>query len=201
MLLTRCTSVGKRSVACFAAAIALLTVSLPAAAAQVFHSPADDGTPGSHIPEGGSQSVYLWIDGGAGATQSGTPCHTGDGDELCGFEFVLDGLGGLTFASFTPDAGADVMVNLSTGQVALNGLDTTSPAPGPKRLGELVVTSVAGGEIELSTGAVVHADLSLESLPTATVVSVPEPAAWLAIASGVGLLRMLGRRRMAREVA
>jgi len=171
---------------------------LPAMGTDVFHSPADDGQPAAGaptIPEGGTQSVHLYVDGGATASAPGSACDTGVGDEVCGFTVTLTGLSGLTISSFTPDGGADLVVNQSAGQIVINGLDPVSPTPGPQRIGELSVNAVTSGAVELTSGEVIRADLGLEVLPTQTLVSVPEPtemALWIA---GASLLAAMGRGR------
>lgn len=147
------------------------------------------------IPSGGVQSVYLWVDGGAVASSGGTVCNVGTGDEVCGYTIELTGLNGLTLSSFAGDAGANLLVNFSAGSMKVNGLDTQSPTAGPHRIGELFVNAVGGGEVELSSGEVIGADLSSEALASATVVTVPEPSQLALLASGIGLLLTLARRR------
>ena len=169
------------------------------AATSVYHSPNDDGVSGSTvIPSGGTQSVYLYIDGGAAASAGGTACNDGVGDEVCGYDLELTGLTGLTLSSFTPDVGAHLLVNFSAAAMKLNGLDTQSPVPGPHRIGELVVNAAVGGALELTSGEVIGAALASEVVAPGTLVTVPEPGHLLLLASGVGLLLALGRRRASR---
>jgi len=175
-----------------------LFAGLAVAAPQVYHSPGDDGAPAAgapSIPEGGVQSVYLYIDGGSSASQPGTACDVGQGEEVCGYELVLTGLTGLTLSSFTPDTGANLVVNLAAGGMTINGLDTVSPSPGPQRIGELQVDAAIGGALELTSGETVGADLQTDPLATKTVVTVPEPGWATALGSGLALLAALGRRR------
>lgn len=169
------------------------------AATSVYHSPNDDGLPGStQIPSGGTQSVYLYIDGGPAASAGASACNDGAGDEVCGFDVELTGAGGLTLSSFTPDGGANLLVNFGAGSMKVNGLDTQLPTPGPHRIGELMVNAVVGGELELTSGEVVGADLGGETLATSTLVTVPEPGQLLLLGSGIGLLAVLPRRRGSR---
>jgi hypothetical protein len=168
------------------------------AAVQIFHSPGDDGVPATGpatIAEGGVQTVFLYIDGGPTASAVDAACDVGVGDEVCGYELALSGIGGLTLASFNADPGADVMVALSAGSIAIGGLDTVAPAAGPKRIGELNVNSVAGGELALTGGEAVGADLTSETILPGTVVTVPEPMQVLLLGSGLILLASLHARR------
>jgi hypothetical protein len=77
----------------------------------------------------------------------------------------------------------------------INGLDTAAPTPGPKRIGELSLNAVSGGSLELTSGEVIGADLSSETLASAEVVAVPEPGALLQLVCGAALLGCLGQRR------
>jgi hypothetical protein len=169
------------------------------AATQVYHSPADDGVPAVGPPvvsEGGVRSVFLYIDGGSVPSQTGEACVEGAGDEICGYELHLTGLDGLTFADFTSDPAADLIENLSAGELKLNGLDGVSPSPGPKRIGELLVNATTGGAVELTSGEAVGADLESEQLSATTIVSVPEPGRLMLLGSGLLFLVCVGRKRM-----
>ena len=168
------------------------------AVTSVYHSPNDDGLPGStQIPSGGVQSVYLYIDGGPSAS-AGNACDEGQGDEVCGYDFEVTGLNGLTLSAFNADVGANLLVNFSVASMKVNGLDSQSPMPGPHRIGELLVNAAVGGEVELTSGEVIGADLGSEILSTTTLVTVPEPGPLLLLGSGIGLLAVLARRRRGR---
>lgn len=180
------------------AALALLLVGSDALATQVYHSPNDDGVPAGGSPtvgEGGVQSVFLYIDGGAAPSLPDTACDQGLGDEVCGYTVTLTGLAGLTLASFNPDPGADVLYDSTALELRLNGLDTASPGVGPQRIGELLVNAVPGGLLKLTTGEVVGADLASEILAESTVVTVPEPTGALQLLGGIALLLGIGGRR------
>jgi hypothetical protein len=194
-----------RRLRCWRGALRLLGAAMllapSALASQVFHSPGDDGVPAIGEPivaEGGVQSVFLYVDGGALASLAGSACNDGAGDEVCGFSVTLTGLGGLTLSAFNADPGADLLVNLGAGSIVINGLDPVSPTPGPKRIGELLVNAAVGGSVELSGGEVVGADLSTETLLVGTLVVVPEPSKLALLASGLLLLRTLAERRQRR---
>jgi hypothetical protein len=203
--LGHCRDVVHRRVLLAARSLPLLPLLMMVAAAPslaatvVYHSPNDDGLSGPmQIPEGGVQSVYLYIDGGAAASSGGSACNDGTGDEVCGFDLEVTGAAGLTLSSFTPDGGANLLVNFSGASMRVNGLDTQSPTPGPHRLGELQVNAVSGGAVDLLTGEVVGADLGSEVLSPTTLVTVPEPGQLLLLVSGGLLLGGLARRRAVR---
>jgi hypothetical protein len=139
--------------------------------------------------------VYLYIDGGASASQGGSACDTGSGNEVCGYTLTLTGLAGLTLAGFTPDGSANLLHDIIGLEFHVNGLDTEAPTPGPKRIGELQVNAVEGGSLELTSGEVIGADLASEILASDEVVAVPEPGVLLQLASGAALLGCLGCRR------
>jgi hypothetical protein len=181
---------------CLLFALAFFDIAKASAVTLVYHSLNDDGVVGfGLVPVGGVQSVYLYIDGGALASGAGTACNDGTGDEVCGFTFEINAITGLTLSSFTPDAGANLLVNLSPTSIRINGLDTQAPTPGPHRLGELLVNSVAGGRADLVSGEVIGASLASETLATTTVIIVPEPGFVPLLASGTLMLVGMQRRR------
>jgi hypothetical protein len=178
----------------------VLLAGVSAAETLIFHSPGDNGLPAGGSPTvaaGAAQSVFLYINGGAVSSAPGTPCDTGSGSEVCGFDLQLTGLSGLTLTGFTADPGANLVSNLSAGEIRLNGLDSLAPTPGAKRIGELVVDAPIGGSLDLASGEVVGADLGIEVLSAQTVVtvSVPEPGMAGLLLSGAALLVLLERRR------
>ncbi len=198
MMLSEQVGRGGRMGALCALFVASALWSLPALGTDVFHSPNDNGQPAGGvptIPEGGTRSVYLYVDGGVTASAPGSACHEGAGDEVCGFTVTLTGLNGLTISSFTPDGGADLVVNQSSGSIVINGLDPVSPTPGPQRIGVLDVNAATNGQVELTSGEVIGADLDSETLPSQTVVSVPEPAALAMWLAGASLLSAMARGR------
>lgn len=165
--------------------------SLPAQGTEFFHSPSDDGQPASGaatIPDAGTQSVFLWVDGGASASAPGAACHDGAGDEVCGYSITLTGIGGLSFVSFSADGSADVAINQSPGTLILNGLDPVAPGAGPQRIGVVSVASATGGSVELTAGEVIGADLGSESIATHTLVEAPEPTMSALFMAGLATL-------------
>ena len=198
--LSCCFRVGSRSLVTGWLMAALCGVTV-ATATDVFHSPSDDGLPAAGaavIAEGGVRSVYLYIDGGPTASSANTACDSGTGNEVCGYTLTLTGLSGLTLVGFTPDPGANLLSDTTALAFRVNGLDTASPTPGPKRIGELQVNAVAGGTLELTSGEVVGADLSSETLASGEIVAVPEPGVVLQLMTSAALLGILNRRRARR---
>jgi hypothetical protein len=169
----------------------------------VFYSPNDNGIPSGGsptVPEGGIQSVFLYIDGGAVTSAPGSACDTGSGNEVCGFDLQLSALTGLALSGFNADPGANLVTNLSAGEIRINGLDTIAPTSGAKRIGELLVDAVLGGTLELTSGEAIGADLGSETLTAQTLVtvSVPEPTVTGLLLSGAAMLALLERRRVAK---
>jgi len=180
-------------------ALVLALLASPVLGDQVFHSPGDDGVPGAGaIPEGGVQPVHLYVDGGSSPSAPGRACNDGTGDEVCGFDLELSGQSGLTFSSFAADPGADLLVNFSSGSLRINGIDAVAPSTGPQRIGTLHVNAVSGGEVALSSGETIGADLSSEVLVAQTLVAVPEPGQLAMLVCGGALLAGLARRGRAR---
>ena len=162
-----------------------ITFALPITvhAAQIFHSDADDGIATPLVTGGPGQLVFLYIQQGAIASAPTTACATGLGDEICGYDLDLRGIGELTITAFTPDPASDLVSNLSGGVLQINGLDTVSPVPGPQRIGTLTIDGTVGALIKVDA-EVVRADLSTETLVASTVVTVPEPSFLVALAFG-----------------
>lgn len=185
----------------FALTLAFALWAFPALGTEVFHSPNDDGMQAGGSPTiaaGGTQPVYLYVDGGSTASTPGSPCHDGSGDEVCGFRVTLSGAGGLTIASFTPDGSADVVANESPASIVINGLDPVAPGTGPQRIGVLNVNAATGGSVQLDSGEVIGASLASESLVGGTIVTVPEPTALAMWAAGASMLVLISKGRARR---
>lgn len=163
-------------------------------ATDLFHSAADNGIATSLVSDGLAQTVFLYIETGQGASAAGTACDSGAGDEICGYDLDLTGIGGLTILSFTPEPSADLVANLDSGVLEINGLDSVTPGPGAQRIGELTIDGVIGATLQVDA-ELVGADLSTETLTATTVVTVPEPRLAIVLWAGVlALIALQGRR-------
>lgn len=168
----------------FAKTIALLVLSalIPLGAAiaappVVYHSPADDGLPPGapvDVPSNVAFTVHLYIDSGS-AKSTGTEfrCANGSGDDLCAFDLRLESSNGLTFISFTPEG--DVVSNFTGNLLELNGGDPWGGTLGAQKIGDLLVQGPVGGELILLASQSVNSSLGLDSIPQATLATVPEP--------------------------
>lgn len=169
----------------------------------VYHSPNDDGeNPGValNLPVGPWESLFLYLDTGAIASANGVPCSDGNGRELCGYEVIVDALGGAFFVDFIPSNG--VVHRLTPTQLETNGIFGTNPQLGPVRIGELkVASSQPGGEVMVMFGQAILAGLQTETIPQAivAVTPVPEPAVALQLVPGALLLAGLARARRNRR--
>ncbi len=181
----------------------LVSVALSAESAVpvLYHSPADDGAlAASAIPvetAAPGVTLFLYLDGGALPTSTGTICQDGDGDELCGWEWMLYANGAATIDAFTPDPAQDLVFRATSGQVAAIGGDAVSGQSGPVRLGtlDLSVTS-EGWSVTIGRGSVVDAAFSLVAITPGQIVATPEPTGGLWL--GAGLMTALARRRRRR---
>lgn len=184
-----------------------------AQAAQVYltYSPKDTGPPsGGAIalaPGPSTVPLHLWIAGGGPVSTTG-PCQlTATGQEICGFDLVLDANGHFTFVDYSPDPGFDsgagavpILANRTPNRLALNGFDFGTPGTGNRYLGMVAVSVVGepGQEDAMTvTGSVIGADLSIRDVPMRDVL-LPEPGFVPLIAlGGLGLAALPRRRRRA----
>lgn len=193
----------RRLLALVLAGIGLATLlDARAAVAQVlvYHSPADDGVAAPAPPvldAGVPQDLFLYVDlPGTAATQNGVACESGDGTELCGWDFTLRASPGVGLLDFEPQPG--IVALLAGKQLRVNGLHATGSSTAPVRIGRLrIVRETPSGGTVAVRGVAVKADLSLVELASTTVaeISVPEPAAGLVLVVGGGLLVAAARRR------
>ena len=169
-----------------------------AAVPVLYHSPGDDGlAPGGvpSLPGAPTEALYLYLDAGAVASATGTPCEDGEGDEVCAWEFQLLTSGAAAIQTFTPDAQQEVVWKAGTAEFSATGGDATLGELGPIRLGELLVdVSGSGWTLELAVGSAVDAGFALVALPPA-VLAVPEPAPGLQRLAALALLGVLVRLR------
>ena len=148
--------------------LALLALSLPTGAADVYNSPGDDGAPAgvTQVPtDGNAVALNLYIDGGPVDSPAGDKC-TGDGtgDELCAWDIAIGVSDGMAIDDFLPEAG--VVASFDATALRANGLDAFSPTAGPQRIGTLTVSSLGDGELTLVSGIAVTSALAAEPLST-----------------------------------
>jgi len=165
------------------------------AAPVVYHSPADDGAPGTgSIPAGAPATLHLYVDPGSVASTS-FPCERGDGDELCGYVLTLRAEGGLALGGVAvPGDGA---AHVAGDELRIVGGDPVG-ALGPIELGDVEVSGPDGARLVVAAGDFVDSALERRAFAPANVVHVPEPVGALTLLAGSGLLALLRRRRLAR---
>ncbi len=154
-----------------------LAVALPVSSrAQLYVSPNDDGVPGSDcIGIGaGDQSLYLWVDDGSTPTDPASAACDGTGgttpgDEICLFDFNVGAGAGLTIVSFAAEPEADIVDNALPERLRMNGGNALTGTLGPNRVGELVVSASAVGNLTIEGEAVV--DTTLTANPTSGVLA------------------------------
>lgn len=182
-----------------ASCVAIVVGLASAALAQpvVYQSPADDGVdPGVPFVLSGdpAESVYLYVDSGPDASATGTPCVDGTGDELCAYRFCVATSDSVGVVDFLPEAGSDIVWRATSTELCATGGDAIVGELGPVRVGELILSSTAGGDAQVVEGEGVGASLTLDAVPV-RVLAVPEPGGSLQLASGIAGLFALARRR------
>lgn len=161
----------------------------------VYHSPGDDGVmPGApvEIPAGIESIVHLYIDGGSFPSPS-DPCDQGSGDEVCAWDLVVEGQNGLDVLGFIADS--DGFSHISGATLRFNGVAAIHGIVGPTKLGDVVVRGTSGGALQLLPSKSVNAALGIDTLPQATLVTVPEPGLLSTLLPGMVLLHACARRR------
>jgi hypothetical protein len=155
-------------------AVVLVAVFLPghALAIDVYQDPNDAGDPAAvpvTVPTDSSPvTINLYYDGGSTPTTGvgETACENGAGDEVCGWDVHVEGTGGVTLDSFDA-GGADVVAAITGNVLRANGGDFASGTLGPQRIGELIVSATAGGDVRVAGNMYVSADLQGLPVPTA----------------------------------
>jgi hypothetical protein len=180
-------------------ATAILAGQAIAAPPTIFYSPNDNGVSGGSpgvIEPGVSQMVHVYLQGGVNATSIGERCNDGDGEEVCGFDLLLEAQGGVSFSNFVP--AGDTVRALDPSSLRFNGGDFASGTLGTVKLGDLVVEAQLGGSIDLADGQTADAALGLVDLTPSTLLIVPEPSRHLLLSAGLTALLVLYRRRQGR---
>jgi hypothetical protein len=198
----RCLRAGSSNAARCAAivlATALLVGRAFAAPPTIFHSPNNDGISGGSpgvIEPGTSQMVHLYLQGGVNATSIGEACNDGNGEEVCGFDLLLEAQGGPSFSNFVPVG--DTVWALDPSSLRFNGGNFVSGTLGTVKLGDLIVNAQLGDSIDFAEGQTADAALGLVDLTPSTLLIVPEPSRHLLLFSGLTALLGLYRRRQGR---
>lgn len=180
----------------------------------VYHSPHGDGS--YHfttvLPIGtydGMQALDIWATGGAISSEGGPPLCIGSaeppaGNEICALnvQFELSGDGRLL--SFTPAPRfvplAESFVNSAGTRLRMNLTSAALPLPAgpPERIGSLAL-DVTGGTLSVSVTGVKGVGADGVTHPVAShILFIPEPSEILLLASGIGMLALLGRLRRVR---
>jgi hypothetical protein len=148
----------------------------------------------------------IWIDKQGTATST-VVCNEaqGDGDEICGYEVMIQVIGsgclnGYFVAAdpaivhYTPKEGAFSCATTRTLRATL--VDTSPADSEPVEIGQLTVVAVAEGTALRVWGEqIVTANLELEEIPHNTIAYVPEPGEILLLAGGIAGLAGLYRLR------
>ena len=182
----------------------------------VYHSPHGDGS--YHfttvLPIGtydGMQALDIWATGGAISSEGGPPLCIGSaepppaGNEICALnvQFELSGDGRLL--SFTPAPRfvplAESFVNSAGTRLRMNLTSSALPLPAGspvQRIGSLAL-DVTGGTLSVSVTGVKGVGADGVTNPVAShILFIPEPSEILLLASGIGMLALLGRFRRVR---
>jgi hypothetical protein len=146
-----------------------------------------------HLPLGGPQTLHLYGDGGSVASTSGTICDDGSGEEVCGWDVLIEGRGGLLLTAFRPEPG--IFFGLTSTDVRFLGGNHLVGTLGVVKLGELDFDSSVAGSIFIAGGQVVGAALQESDLPAEEIIRVPEPAMIPGLLAGTALLGALRRSR------
>jgi hypothetical protein len=164
---------------------------------------------------GATEVLELYIDK-RGTGSSTTKCDTeeGNGDELCGYDAVIEvqGDAGAFISDFDPDSSLasemafypDTPLPAGTRQLRVNLVDVNPPDANPIHIGTLSVdaTAARGPVTVLVTGqGAVLANLDLVPIPV-QIIAVPEPAELLLLGIGIpGLAGLHRLRRWSRRAA
>jgi hypothetical protein len=143
----------------------------------------------------GSQTVPLWVDAGNVPSTPGTACQSGLGEELCGWALHLETVGAVTIEGFVPAPEHTVVSSFSASEWRGSGGDVENGNLGLTKIGDLVVNLSGAGEVWLRPSEAVDAALGSEDVPE-RLLALPEPGGLTLLGPGVGLLWLLGRRRM-----
>lgn len=137
-----------------------------AAAADLYHSPNDDGVAGEpvRVPADGRRvTLNLYLDGGVAESAPEDKCNgVGTGDEICAWDLVLAASGGLRIEAFRTEA--DVVFHLADDALRANGLDPYAPLAAPKRVGQLDIVAETPGSLSVTGNAAIRSSFVSEPI-------------------------------------
>ena len=158
----------------------LLAPGVARAGVTVFQDPSNSGNPAAPAAQivigAPAVSLNLWYQQTGGAVSApSTACLSGTGDEVCGWDVYVSGTGGMVLGAFTPDAGAgsDVVGAVTGNVLRVNGGNPISGETGVHRIGSLLVSATAAGNLNVTGNLYVTAALGSAAVtPSATPIAV-----------------------------
>lgn len=154
----------------FTTPLLIVFAPLAVSAAEVYHSPQDDGAAGPPLglsENGAPAELALYIDGGPGESAPADKCTgAGAGAELCGWDIAIVASGGVTIDAFESDG--EVTFSIDEGRtLRLIGGDPFAPEAGPERIGTLTVSALAEGDLQVVGNLAAGSSLEVETIPGA----------------------------------
>ena len=197
-----------RSIAALAALLALLVRPAEADIA-VYVSPDGTNYGIQELTKTSPQAIDIYIEKDEGMGTSTSPCSdvTGEneGDEICGYDVVIQLLGfGCFEGTFGPGDGpvvyhpTDPFSCQTTKTLKATLVNVNPTLANPLHIGTLTVNADAEGptDVRVLGNNIVAADLTLKAIPPDTIAYVPEPAEILLLAGGIaGLAGLHSLRR------
>ena len=157
----------------------LLAPGVVRAAVTVFQDPNNTGNPAAaqaQVVIGGPPvALNLWYQTGTNASAPSTACLSGTNDEVCGWDVYVAGTGGVVLGAFTPDttAGSDVVGAVTGNVLRANGGNPINGELGVHRIGTLLVSATAAGQVNVTGNLYVTAALAAAAVtPSVTPIAV-----------------------------
>jgi hypothetical protein len=167
-----------RSASLLISAVLLLTSAGSAGAAvTVFQDPSNTGTPGAPpvtVPVGGGAvSLNLYYQTGTTPSATAAKCLNGVGDEVCGWDIHVSTTNpGVVLQTFTPNPGSDIVAAISGNVLRANGGVPTVGELGIQRVGTLVVSATAAGNVVVAGNLYVTAALAAASVTSGNTLAI-----------------------------